>query len=123
MSEPGWVPVWAMPNVTLDTPIEASHVALVPSNDERPLAIARRKPALATFLGAFRNEFERWVSPTIGLVREDAHEGVFTVAAFGGFRDAVCVSAIVAGQAQTMERDSPLGASSTRMHLTCIRGF
>jgi hypothetical protein len=109
MSEPGWVPVWAMPNVTLDAPIEASHVALVPSNDERLLAIARRKPALATFLGAFRNEFERWVSPTIGLVREDAHEGVFTVAAFGGFRDAVCVSAIVAGQAQTMERDSLRG--------------
>jgi hypothetical protein len=109
MSEPGWVPVWAMPNVTVDAPIEASHVALVPSNDERLLAIARRKPALATFLGAFRNEFETRVSPTIGLVREDAHKGVFTVAAFGGFRDAVCVSAIVAGQAQTIERNSAQG--------------
>jgi hypothetical protein len=109
MSEPGWVLVWAMPNVTLDAPIEASHVALVPSNDERLLAIARRKPALATFLGAFRNEFETWVSPTIGLVREDARKGVFTVTAFGGFRDAVCVSAIVAGQAHTIERNSTQG--------------
>jgi hypothetical protein len=73
MSEPGWVPVWAMPNVTLDAPIEASHVALVPSNDERLLAIARRKPALATFLGAFQNEFERWVSPTIAACSQWLH--------------------------------------------------
>jgi hypothetical protein len=109
MGELDWVPVWAMPNVTLDAPIEASLVALTPSNDERLLAIARSKPALATFLGAFRNEFEAWVSPTIGLVRKDAHAGVFTVAAFAGFRDAVCMSAIVAGQAQTMERNSPRG--------------
>jgi hypothetical protein len=73
------------------------------------LAIARRKPALATFLRAFRNEFETWVSPTIGLVREDARAGVFTVAPFGGFRDAVCGRAIVAGQAQTLKRGSPRG--------------
>jgi hypothetical protein len=109
MSERGWVPVWAMPNVTLDAPIEASHVALAPSNDERLLAIALRKPALATFLRAFRNEFETWVSPTIGLVRADAPRRVFTADAVAGLRDAVCISAIVAGQAQTMERGSPRG--------------
>jgi hypothetical protein len=69
MTDPDWAPVWAMPSVTLDAPIEASQVALAPSNDERLLSIARGKPALATFLGAFRNEFETWVSPTVGLVR------------------------------------------------------
>ncbi len=109
MTEPGWTPVWAMPNVTLGAPIEASHAALVPSDDERLLAIARRKPALATFLGAFRSEFETWISPTIGLVREDARRGVFTVTAFGGFRDAVCMSAVLAGQAMTLKRGSPRG--------------
>ena len=56
-STPGWTPVWAMPNVTLDEPIEASHAALVPCSDERLREIARRRSALGTFLSAFRDEF------------------------------------------------------------------
>jgi hypothetical protein len=61
---PGWTPVWAMPNVTLDAPIEASHAALVPSNDERLVAVALQKPALKTFLSAFRNGTWRAPTPT-----------------------------------------------------------
>jgi hypothetical protein len=54
----GWTPVWAMPNVTLDEPIEASHAALVPCSDQRLREFARRHPALETYLSAFRNESE-----------------------------------------------------------------
>ena len=93
----GWTPEWAMPNVTLDEPIEASHAALVNSDDERLRSIARRRPAVETFLSAFRDEFGTQIWPTIAMVREDAPPGVRIAAAFGGFRDAVCVSAIVAG--------------------------
>ena len=96
-----WTPVWAMPNVTLAAPVEASHAALVPSNDDRLVALARRKPALETFLSAFHNEFGNQVAATIGLVPEDALKSVLTVTAFGGFRDAVCMSAVIAGQART----------------------
>jgi hypothetical protein len=73
------------------------------------LAIARRKPALATFLGAFRDEFKTRISPTIGLVRDDARKDMFTVAAFGGFRDAICMSAVLARQAQTLKAGFPRG--------------
>jgi hypothetical protein len=100
---PGWTPVWAMPNVTLDAPIEASHAALVPSNDERLVALALQKPALMAFLSAFRDEFGNQISPTIGLVREDARKSVLTVTAFGGFRDAVCISAVITGQTRTAQ--------------------
>jgi len=93
----GWTPEWAMPNVTLNEPIEASHAALVNSDDERLRSIARRRPAVETFLSAFRDEFGTQIWPTIAMVREDAPPGVRIAAAFGGFRDAVCVSAIVAG--------------------------
>jgi hypothetical protein len=96
-----WTPVWAMPNVTLAAPVEASHAALVPSNDDRLVALARRKPALETFLSAFHNEFGNQVAPTIGLVPEDALKSVLTVTAFGGFRDAVCMSAVIASQTRT----------------------
>jgi hypothetical protein len=42
-----WTPVWAMPNVTLDEPIEASHTALVPSHDHRVLEFAKQEPVFA----------------------------------------------------------------------------
>ena len=96
-SAPAWALVWAMPNVTLNEPVEASHAALVPCSDRRLCAIADRRPALKTFLGAFRDEFGIQILPTIAMVRADAPDSVRTVTALGGFRDAVCVSAIVAG--------------------------
>lgn len=55
----GWTPVRAMPNVTLDEPIEASHAALVPSHDQRVLERSATK---------FGTQFQ----PTIGLAHEDA---------------------------------------------------
>jgi hypothetical protein len=80
-----WIPVWAMPNVTLDAPVEASHAALVPSNDDRLVALSRQKPALETFLSSFHNEFGNQVAPTIGLVREDSLKSVLTVDCLRGF--------------------------------------
>jgi hypothetical protein len=103
------MPVWAMTNVILDAPIEASHAALAPSNDDRLVELSRQKPALATFLSGFHNEFGNPVQPTIGLVREDAIKSVLTVTAFGGFRDAVCMSAVIAGQTRTTIYGRPRG--------------
>jgi hypothetical protein len=98
-----------MPNVTLDAPVEASRAALVPSNDDRLVALSRQKPALETFLSSFHNEFGNQVAPTIGLVREDSLKSVLTVTAFGGFRDAICMSAIIAGQTRTTIHGHPPG--------------
>jgi hypothetical protein len=99
-----------MPNVTLEESIEASHVALVNSHDERLRSIAHRNRGLEKFLGAFRDEFGNQILPTIGIVRDDACQIVQTVAAFGGFRDAVCVSAIVAGRSLALvSKSNPIG--------------
>jgi hypothetical protein len=97
LASASWTPVWAMPNVTLEESIEASHAALVNRHDERLRSIARRCPALETFLNAFRDEFGTQIWPTIAMVREGVSPRVRTVTALSGFRDAVCVSAIVAG--------------------------
>jgi hypothetical protein len=98
-----------MPNLTLDEPIEASHAALVPCSDERLREFARHHPALETYLSAFRNEFGTQISSTVGMVRNDAYHNVNSVTAFGGFRDAACVSAIVIGQSLTLNSDSARG--------------
>jgi hypothetical protein len=103
-----WTPVFALPNVTIETPFEASRAALVPCKDERLQALARSDTPMAHFLAAFRDEFGKQIWPTIGLVRDDA-DHVKNVEAFGAFRDAVCVSTIVAGHALTMTAGSPQG--------------
>jgi DNA invertase Pin-like site-specific DNA recombinase len=72
MTEPGWTLVWALPNVTFDEPIEVSHVALVPWNDERLLSLSRHHSALEPFRSAFRNEFGTPIQPTFGMLRVDA---------------------------------------------------
>ena len=105
----GWTPVWAMPNITLDEPIEASHAALVPSHDQRVLEFAEREPVFGVYLKAFRSEFGIQFQPTIGLAHEDARKTVFTVSAFGGFRDAVCMSAAITGQTRTLQGGHPQG--------------
>ena len=106
----GWTPVWAMPNVTLDDPIEASLVALVNCHDQRLREVAGRHSALQTFLNAFRNEFGTPICPTIGMVRESARQNIKTTAAFGGFRDAVCMSAVIFGQGMTLSsKTNPIG--------------
>ena len=104
----GWMPVWALPNVTIDEPIEASRVALVPCTDGRLRAAAHDSPSLTTFLNAFTDEFGKKIWPTVGMVRANA-EKVKNVEAVGAFRDAVCISAIVAGHAHTMNAGRPLG--------------
>jgi hypothetical protein len=109
MPDPGWTPVWAMPNVTLDEPIEASQAALVNCDDERLRSLARHYPVLETFRTAFRDEFGTSICPTIGMVREDAPQRVKTVTSFGSFRDVVCVSAIVRGQGVTLTTGRPQG--------------
>jgi hypothetical protein len=93
-----WTAVWAMPNVTLDDPVETSHAVLATLRDERLRAIVNRTPTLRKYLEKFRDEFGTQISPTVAMLREGSPEGVQTVAAFAGLRDAVCMSAIVFGR-------------------------
>jgi hypothetical protein len=104
-----WTPVWAMPNVTLDEPIETAFAALVPCNDRRLVSLARGHPAFKSFVRAFRDEFGSRICPTIGIVQENAPPRIKTVTAFGGFRDAVCFSAIVAGQSLAIDSGTASG--------------
>jgi hypothetical protein len=109
-----WTPVWAMPNVTLDETIETTCVALAPYGDDRLHEFARGHPTMKTFLNAFRNEFGTPIRPTTGMVREDAPHNVRTVAAFGSFRDAICMSAVIFGQGMTLTAGSRISGAPSR---------
>jgi hypothetical protein len=104
-----WTPVWALPNVTLDDPIETSCAVFVSCRDERLLSLCRRHPALETFRRAFRDEFEKHICPTILMLREEVPASVKTATALAGFRDAICVSAVVRGRTLTLTFKRPQG--------------
>jgi hypothetical protein len=79
----------------------------VPCHDERFREIAGQRPTLQSFVSAFCDELGNQIWPTIGLAREDAPRTISNTVVFGGFRDAVCVSAVVAGQSLTLKWGGP----------------
>jgi hypothetical protein len=58
-------------------------------------------------VSAFCDELGNQIWPAIGLAREDAPRTISNTVVFGGFRDAVCVSAVVAGQSLTPKWGGP----------------
>ena len=97
-----WVPVWAMPNLSVDAPIETTFVSLVPADDDRVVAACGREAGLSLFLAAFKDEFGKVIRPSLLMYREDAPERVRTSTAIASFRDAVSMSVIPLAHARTM---------------------
>jgi len=103
-SAPSWMPVWALPNLMVDEPVETTFVALVPVEDERVQQAAEHFVGLARFLGAFKDEFGGEIDPALIMLRDNAPERVRTVSAVASFRDAVCMSVLPLSHARTLKR-------------------
>lgn len=89
-----WTPVTVLPNIDLQSAIDADEIALVPATDDRIAGLCAKYPKLASFLDRFGDAFGQDVLPAVMLVRTDAPETVFTVEALASFRDAVALSVI-----------------------------
>ena len=50
MGKVEWMPVFILPNLKIQEPIDQGYVALVPSDDERVVAIAAAHPRFGTFV-------------------------------------------------------------------------
>jgi hypothetical protein len=99
----GWAPRWVLPNITVDNAIETSVAAVVNCRDQRVQAFGRRYPAFIAFLNSFRTEFNSRLCPSVMLLREDAPTATQTIEALGGFRDAICISALVISHAHYLK--------------------
>jgi hypothetical protein len=96
---PTWVPMFALPHVALEDPIDVEGVALVSMHDERIQALAKKHKRFASYLGRFRSEFGRGVQPSIIIWRDDSSDLYRSVEALAGFRDAVSISVVPYGRA------------------------
>ena len=91
---PEWIPMFAMPNIKIQEPVEVEGIGIVSVFDERIKALAERYPKFKTFLSQFRTEFGQQVNPSFIMVRDDAPITYRRVDALASFRDALAISVI-----------------------------
>jgi len=87
-----WMPIWAMPNIELDEPVDSNFFALVPFNDPRVRRIKRQHPEFRKFMASFTDTFKNRIHPTLIIRRADAPERLQTSEAAAGFRDLLVAS-------------------------------
>ena len=102
-----WIPMFALPNVDVEEPIEADGMALVSLRDARIHVLAEEHKKLAEYVGKF--EFRIWqqILPSIIIWRDDSPQLYRSIEAINGFRDAICLSVVPYGWAQTLRFDRP----------------
>lgn len=89
-----WTPIWALPNMDLDEPVDSDFFALVPATDPRVRAMKREYPEFRKFMARFTDTFKSRIHPTLILRREDAPERLKTGEAAASFRDLLVASTV-----------------------------
>lgn len=86
-----WVPIWVLPNLRMQEPIEARQAALVPWNDPRVVQLAQKHKRFNTFLSRFTDAFGVSQTPAVLLARKRSK---ITAEAMASFRDLVVLSIV-----------------------------
>ena len=89
-----WEPVWALPNVELDEPVNSEHFALVPPNDARIRRLKRDHPEFRTFMRRFKDSHGVRFLPTIVIRCVEVPESFRAVDAAASFRDLLVASIV-----------------------------
>lgn len=106
---PVWLPMFALPNIEVKSPIEVDGFALASIHDERVQQLAATYPNFREFLNRFTTEFGQPVVPSIFICSEDAPLTYRSVDAVAGFRDAVAMSVIPQSWAKVLRFGSNMG--------------
>ncbi len=89
-----WTPIWALPNIKLDKPVESEFFALAPSDDERVRGLTRQYPEFRKFIGKFTDVHGRRIYPALILQHTDAPTEIKTIDAVASFRDLLVASTV-----------------------------
>ncbi len=88
------MPIWALPNIKLDEPVESQFFALAPHDDVRIRTLKRQHPEFRKFLNRFRDIHHERIYPPLILRHEDAPTDFQSGEAAASFRD-ILVASIV----------------------------
>ena len=94
-----WKPVFVLPNIDIDEPIDGELAVLAPASDRRVAGLGRAHPNFKAFLARFADAFGVKLTPTVLLVRADAPKTFYTVDAVASFRDLIALSVVAYNRA------------------------
>lgn len=89
-----WIPMFAMPNITMMESIESDSVVLTSISDHRVQAVAEEYPSFATYYRSFKDEFGKAVAPAFIICHKDTPPKYRTAEALASFRDLISISII-----------------------------
>lgn len=94
-----WTPIFALPNIPVDSAIGCSIAALAPAHDLRVAALKRAYPKFRRFMNRFSDNFGEKFQPSVLLLSATAPAVHRTVGALASFRDLIALSAVTRGRA------------------------
>src|SRR4051794_39622349 len=100
---PEWVPIFALPNIKLQEPVEIDGIAIVSALDPRIIALTAKHQKFKEFLQRFATEFSRPITPSFIMIRDDAPPIYSRVDALASFRDVLSISVITHTWANTFQ--------------------
>jgi hypothetical protein len=104
-----WIPMFALPHIDVQEPIEVKGMAVVSLRDERLKALTKKHRRFAMYMRRFKTEFGQQIWPSI-LIREDSSpEPYRSVEALAGFRDAIAISIIPHSWALALRFENTFG--------------
>ena len=103
-----WEPIWALPNIDLDEPVESPIFALVPASDPRVELLKREHGSFQTFMSRFQNTHGDPISPTLIIRRTDAPELFRELDVAASFRDLLVASTVPLARSLTIIDDRNL---------------
>lgn len=89
-----WEPIWALPNIEIEEPVDNDIVALVPSSDPRIQELIDKYPIFRMFMGQFKDFHGEPIEPTLIIRRSDVTEYFKNIDPIASFRDLVVASTV-----------------------------
>ena len=101
-----WAPIWALPNIDLDEPVESDFFALVPWSDQRVQELKREYPNFRKFMLRFDDTFKNRIHPTLILRRADVPEYLTAGEVAASFRDLLVASMVPYARSRNIISDN-----------------
>lgn len=89
-----WTPIYLLPNVKLEVPIECEGITLTNHNDPRVFAARERAKNFDEFLRRFSSNFGERFIPAVLMVQDDEEKRPRDVEGLAGFRDAMTAGTV-----------------------------
>lgn len=101
-----WEPIWALPNIDLDEPINNDSFALVPPSDPRVQAFKREHQNFQIFMRQFQDTHGSPIKPTLIIRKTDVSEQLKTKEAAASFRDLLVASIVPLARSEKIIYDN-----------------